>query len=91
MINWSKVDWVDVGIHIGMALAISGLFIWIFGIVGAWVGFIVNLAFWYEWESSQHIERGPNPLNWGWGSQMEFYSPVLTSLLLAIIWTLVSI
>lgn len=83
MIDWSKVDWEDVGIHAGASLLIVGLLMWggLLGLLAA----LLNGAFWYVREANQHTERGPWVWQWGWGSQMEFYAPLFTGFLVAAI------
>lgn len=94
-VDWSKVDWFDVAFH---ALAAAGIVGGVWGAVlflapelapvVAWVMAVVNVAVWYGHEASQHVERGPDPAAWGWGSQMEFYVPAAVGLTIAVIATI---
>lgn len=90
------IDWLDVSIHAGIALIMVALA----GIAHpflAWeVAAITAAAFWAR-EAVQHMNRigidgdpakAINPLRWGLGSQMEFYAPALTAILIALVWSI---
>ena len=95
MINWRKVEWLDVALHAIGALAITGAFAgvgWWFTVLPhgmPWIGAFASSAVWYGREAWQHKNRGPWIENWGWGSQVEFYAPAFAGLLSAAIWTVV--
>lgn len=84
MIDWAKVDWADVAVHVIVAV-VAVIAVAVSPFFGA---LLVTVIFWWR-EASQrteytrHVMHFWNPLEWGWGAQCELYAPALAALAVA--------
>lgn len=89
-IDWSKIDWPDVGIHATINAVVTGLgAVGLFAGIGLlwWPAAMIGTAVFYVREVFQRNPPQPRFWLWGPGAQAEFYAPAGTALITAMILT----
>lgn len=92
MIDWSKVDWLDVGLHVLVAAVVMNIAMFMGQLAWEWTFAIAVVVIFWLREAAQRTPPQPRPWKWGWGSQIEFYAPASLVVLWAIastIWAII--
>jgi len=87
-IEWNKVDWQDVALHVVVAVVICCFFLGFGFLFGRWLIWLTAPAviiFFWQHEARQRPKFTPNPLRWGWGAQMELYAPAAAAIVTQIL------